>query len=77
MDSFGQDTEELKRSTLRFEEARLLLIADPGNSEGIDGLNRSVTEGFSDAAAIEALLKDERISQADKDEIRKILDSVK
>ena len=71
-----QDTAELKKSHLIFEEARLLLIADPENNEGITELHAAVTAGFSDTAAIQDLLLDERISSASKDEIRNILNSL-
>ncbi|MCL2835049.1 MAG: tetratricopeptide repeat protein [Treponema sp.] len=67
------DTDTLKKSKLRFEEARLLLTADPDNSDGLTELNTSITEGFSDTAAVQALLDDNRISAANQDEIRKIL----
>ena len=67
------DTDNLKKSKLRFEEARLLLTADPDNSEGLTELTTSVTEGFADMAAIQALLGDDRISAANMDGIRKVL----
>jgi tetratricopeptide (TPR) repeat protein len=70
------DTEELKKSTLRFEKARLLLTVDPENNEGITELSSAVNDGFSDTEAIEALLRDDRITQANKDEIRKVIDGI-
>jgi tetratricopeptide (TPR) repeat protein len=75
--SLSVDTEELKKSRLRFEKARLLLTADPENGEGIRELNASVSEGFSDTRAIAALLEDGRIKTSSKDEIRKTLEGVK
>ena len=77
MDALKSDTEDLKKSALRFEYARLLLTEDPENNEGITALTGAVTDGFSDNAAIETLLTDERITQAHKDEMRKILDNIK
>jgi tetratricopeptide (TPR) repeat protein len=74
--SLEKDTDAVKRAAFRFEEARLLLTADPDNSEGIDGLKASVAEGFSDAEAIGALLLDDRITKDNKDEIRRILDGI-
>jgi len=71
-----QDTQDLKKFQIRFEEARLFLTADPENGDGVKELSTAVTEGFSDTAAIEALLKDERITQTNKDEISKILDGI-
>lgn len=67
------DTENLKKSNIRFEKAKLLLTADPENPEGITELNTAIKEGFSDIAAVESLLLDQRISQENRDEIRKSL----
>jgi tetratricopeptide (TPR) repeat protein len=68
-----RDTEELKKSKLRFEEARLLLTMDSENEEGITELNKAVDEGFYDADAFEIMLEDERITEQAKDEIRRII----
>lgn len=73
--ALDQDTEELKKSKLMFEAARLLLIADPENAKGLEELNNSITEGFTDRDAIENLYLDERITQYNREEIKKILDS--
>ena len=67
------DTGNLKKSAVIFEEARLLLSADPDNSEGIQRLNAAITEGFSDQMDLRALLTDDRIRNSNKDEIRRIL----
>ena len=72
----ADDSGSLKKSQLMFEKARLLLTADPENSEGITELNAAVTAGFSDSAAIEDLLRDGRITQGSRDEIRKILENL-
>ena len=74
--ALAQDTEKLKKANIHFEAARLLLTADPENSEGISELNASVTGGFSDTAAIEGLLGDERVTKGNMDKIREILDSM-
>jgi len=69
-----EDTDTLKKSEIMFDEARLLLAADPDNSEGIEKLTAAVEAGFSDPGAIRDLLIDERISTENKDEIRTILE---
>lgn len=74
--AIGADTAALKKSSLMFEEARLFLAADPGNAEGIVKLNAAVTEGFSDLEEIGNLLNDERITNENKSEIRKIMDKI-
>jgi tetratricopeptide (TPR) repeat protein len=77
IEALTQDTETLKRSTLRFEEARLLLTMDPENEEGITGLSTAVREGFLDRAAIQALLDDERVIRPHREEITRILATIR
>ena len=73
INALARDTDDLKKSTLMFEEARLFLVADPENREGITKLNAAVSEGFSDMEAINALIYNENISGGIKDEIRLII----
>ena len=72
-----KDTETLKKSAIRFEKSRLLLTVDPDNEEGLKEFTRAVDEGFSDIAAIEALVLDKRINKYHKDEIEKVLNNLK
>jgi len=74
--ALGNDMEELKKTTLMFEEARLYLIADPESSEGIMKLEAAVAEGFSDLESISTLLRDDRITGGKKDEIRLIISNI-
>jgi len=60
------------RPEVRFAVARVLLVADPGNPEGMSELRDAVLDGFADFGAIEALLDDDRISAANIDDIRSI-----
>ncbi|MDR1566983.1 MAG: tetratricopeptide repeat protein [Treponema sp.] len=71
------DTETLKKSTLRFETARLLFMADSGSGEGITELDAAVAEGFKDMEALEKLLDDSRISETHKNSIRRALDTIR
>ena len=64
-------------SRVRFDTARLLMIADPKSEEGLNELTQAVKDGFSDAQALEALDQDERLSAAHRQEIRRILNTVK
>ena len=68
-----EDLANLKKSSLRFDIGRLLLIADPGNPEGITELEASVAAGFKDKEALEALLDDTRINESVQSDIRKII----
>ena len=71
-----QDRADLKKSTLMFGEARVLLIADSENDKGIEGLTAAVAAGFADTEALEALHGDERISGVHREEIKRILDGI-
>jgi len=73
----AKDSGALKKSTIRFEKSRLLLAVDPDNEEGLKEFTDAVNEGFSDLAAIEALILDKRINQYHRDEIQKILDETR
>ena len=76
LEALVTDTATLTRSTLRFEKARILLVADPESAEGMIELNASVAEGFSNTAALEYLLLDERLTAAHVNEIRQIIDGL-
>jgi tetratricopeptide (TPR) repeat protein len=74
LNGLAQESTDPKKSDLRYTIARLLLIADPENEEGMTELRTAVSEGFTDTAALEELLKDERIVQANRDGIRTLID---
>jgi len=61
------------KQDVRFTLARLLLIADAGSGDGITELQEAVSEGFADIEKITGLLDDERISAANKEELRAIV----
>ncbi|MDR2576096.1 MAG: tetratricopeptide repeat protein [Treponema sp.] len=61
------------RSEVRFNIARLTLTADAQNAEGATELKEAVKEGYNDIDEIEKLLSDDRISVANKNEIRAIV----
>jgi tetratricopeptide (TPR) repeat protein len=65
------------KSDIRFAIARVYLVADPGNSNGITELKGAVEDGFTDTEKVNELLADERISAARKDEIRTIITEMK
>jgi tetratricopeptide (TPR) repeat protein len=73
MEAHTQDTQELKKSVLRFEKARLLLTVDPENEEGMTEFKLAISGGFSDTDAIEALVSDERLNKDNKTEIQRVL----
>jgi len=61
------------RPEVRFAIARVLLIADPDNAEGLAELRDAVEDGYSDFDAIEELLESGRISEAVRDDIAAII----
>jgi tetratricopeptide (TPR) repeat protein len=65
------------KAELRFSIARVLLVADSSNAEGITELSGAVEDGYDDFEAMEKLLHDERISASRKDEIRTIITEAK
>ena len=70
------DQPDLERNRVQFNIARLLLIADPGNAEGITELNSAIVEGFKDSAALQELLDDSRIDSDQKTDISQILENL-
>ena len=77
MEALVTDTPTLARSRLRFEKARILLIADPESDEGLHEMTGAVDEGFSDTEAFEALLENERLSEAHLPVLRGLLDRIR
>ena len=61
------------RPEVRFAIARVLLVADPENAEGLSELRGAVGDGYADFYVIEELLADDRISEYSRDEIRAII----
>jgi len=73
----GSDAANPSKPDIRFTIARLLLIADSGNSAGITELKGAVEDGFSDIDKVSELLTNERISAKQKDEIRAVITEMK
>jgi tetratricopeptide (TPR) repeat protein len=71
----GTET-ELRRSSIQFSIARVLLIADAENPQGITELRLAISEGYTDTEALKKLLEDEKILPSAKEEIRTIIDEV-
>jgi tetratricopeptide (TPR) repeat protein len=77
LNGLSQDSTDPKKSDLRYTIARLLLVADAEKDEGLTELQTAVSEGFDDMAALEELHKDERISAANREGIRTLIDDTK
>jgi tetratricopeptide (TPR) repeat protein len=80
LNALPQDTaasqDALSRPGIRFAIGRLLLIADPESEDGINELTLAVTDGFSDAEALEKLTENTKISDTRKDEIRRLIHNI-
>ena len=61
-----------KKNEIRFAIAKVLIIADGENAEGVKELNEAVTDGFNDIGAVEKLLNN-KISAANKKNIQEII----
>jgi tetratricopeptide (TPR) repeat protein len=70
------ESEDPKKGDLRFIIARLLLVADSENPEGLSELSGAVSDGFTGKEALAELLKDERISAAGKTGIQELIDEM-
>jgi tetratricopeptide (TPR) repeat protein len=77
LEELSADTDTLKRSAIRFVIARLILVSDPENEEGITELRTAIVDGFNDQEVIDALIKDERLTKVLSDEVRRTIDSAK
>jgi tetratricopeptide (TPR) repeat protein len=71
--SFPADTKIPGKADVRFDLARVLLVADSENPQGMTELKSALQEGFENREALEALALDDRILESDRAEIRELL----
>jgi tetratricopeptide (TPR) repeat protein len=74
---FAADAVDPSKPEVRFVIARLLLIAEASSKNGITELKGAVDDGFSDSDKVSELLSNERISTANKEDIRTIIAEMK
>jgi len=67
---------DLIKSDVRFDLARLLLIADSESAEGITELQTAVSEGFNNIDKVEALQKNSKVSTANRNQLRNIINGM-
>jgi tetratricopeptide (TPR) repeat protein len=70
------DSVDPAKADVRFDAARVLLIADSENPLGMTELRAALEDGFADREAMESLAADERIPEAGREEIRDIIDGL-
>jgi tetratricopeptide (TPR) repeat protein len=73
----NNDSVNPSKKELRFTIARLFLIADGDNPQGLNELRGAVDDGYNDFEAMEKLLSDDRISAANRDSIRTVIADAK
>jgi tetratricopeptide (TPR) repeat protein len=69
LNGLSRESTDPERSALRFTIARLFFIADGENPEGLTELKAAISEGYSDMEALRELAADERISEANRNDI--------
>ncbi|MDR2794131.1 MAG: tetratricopeptide repeat protein [Treponema sp.] len=69
------DSKTPTKPEVRFAIARVMLIADSDNDEGITELEGAIIDGFADFDAVTLLLTEDAISQVRKTDIQRIIDN--
>jgi len=77
LSALERDSPTLRRSTVLFEKARIILTLDTGNAEGLTTFNAAISAGFSDIEAVEKLSRDDRVPQTARIEIRSALNALR
>ncbi|MDR1108200.1 MAG: tetratricopeptide repeat protein [Spirochaetaceae bacterium] len=67
---------EVRKAAVQFAIARLLLIADPENPQGLTELDLAVSEGYSDTEEMKKLLENHEITDSAKEGIRKVIEAL-
>jgi tetratricopeptide (TPR) repeat protein len=69
------DNKNPTKPEARFAIARVLLIADSENDEGIAELEGAIMDGFADFDAVRLLLTEDGVSEARKADIQRVIDN--
>ncbi|MDR2447711.1 MAG: tetratricopeptide repeat protein [Treponema sp.] len=69
------DNKNPTKPEARFAIARVLLIADSENDEGIAELEGAIMDGFADFDAVKLLLTEDGVSEARKADIQRVIDN--
>ncbi|MDR0399354.1 MAG: tetratricopeptide repeat protein [Treponema sp.] len=75
--NIAADSVNPAKADVRFDTARLLLIADSENPQGMTELRAAVEDGFGDREALETLAADERILEEDREDILEIIKNLR
>jgi tetratricopeptide (TPR) repeat protein len=70
--NFPSDGKSPTKADVRFDAARVFLVADSENPQGMSELKTALQEGFSNLEALEALALDKRIAESSRAEIQEL-----
>jgi tetratricopeptide (TPR) repeat protein len=76
LNALPPDSVDPGKADIRFTIARLLLIADSGNPEGLTELRAAVSEGYNNPEALRELSQDSRLSAGDREELKSLIGEV-
>ncbi|MDR1419825.1 MAG: tetratricopeptide repeat protein [Treponema sp.] len=76
INTLPSDSTDPDMRDLHFAAARLFLVADSENPEGLEELDAAAALGFSDREALEDLLADGRVTAAGREGIRRVLEAL-
>ncbi len=74
-EKLSAESENPSKAQARFAAARVLLIADSENPEGLSELEAVLMDGFADKEALAALLTEDAISEPNKAAIQNLIDN--
>jgi len=74
-DSSSTD-DSFKKADVRFSLSRLLLLADASSGEGATEMENAVREGYDNIDEIDALQKNTKVSAANRDKLRVIVNNM-
>ena len=71
------ETSEPKRNDVQFAIAVLMLIADSESDQGITELETAIKQGYSNIEAVEALKKNLKISESNREKLESIINGMR
>jgi tetratricopeptide (TPR) repeat protein len=73
LSNFPSDGKSPSKADARFDAARVFLVADSENPQGMSELKTALQEGFSNREALEALALDKRVAESSRAEIQELV----
>jgi tetratricopeptide (TPR) repeat protein len=73
LENFPADDKTPTKAEVRFNLARVFLVADSENPQGMTELEAAIADGFVDEDALKALAADERVTEDSRDAIEELI----